>query len=175
MTGTVTALTTASGAFVNDLTASLMTIANLDSVWVTANVPESDIAHIAKGQSVDVTLPAFPGEVFHGSVAFVSDVLEPETRRNKVRIAFANLAGKFKPNMFANASFNIPQKSVVFVPNSALLMDNDSTIVLVEVAPWTFVKRQVVPGYGEDDGARIDRGLNPGDRIIIRGGVLLND
>ena len=49
MTGTVTALTTASGAFANDLTAPLMTISNLDSVWVTANVPEIDIAFVAKG------------------------------------------------------------------------------------------------------------------------------
>ena len=175
MAGSVTALTTASGAFANDPTASLMTIANLDSVWVTANVPESDIAHIAKGQSVDVSFPAYPGQVFHSTVAFVSDVLEPDTRRNKVRITFANPAGKFKPNMFANASFAVPQKSAVFVPNSALLMDNDSTIVLVEVAPWTFVKRPVIPGYGEGDGARIDQGLNPGDRIVVKDGVLLND
>ena len=175
MAGSVTALSTASGAFVNDMTASLMTIANLDSVWVTANVPEGDIANIAKGQSVDVSLAAYPGEIFHGTVAFVSDVLDTDTRRNKVRITFANPAGKFKPNMFANASFNVPQKSSVFVPNSALLMNNDNTIVLVEVAPWTFVKRQVVPGYGEGDGARIDQGLNPGDRIIVKGGVLLND
>ena len=175
MTGSVTALMTASGAFANDPNASLMTIANLDSVWVTANVPEGDIAHIAKGQSVDVSFPAYPGEVFHGAVAFVSDVLEPDTRRTKVRIGFANPAGRFKPNMFANAIFNVPQKSAVVVPNSALLMDNDSTVVLVEVAPWTFVRRTVVPGYGEGDGARIDQGLNPGDRIVIKGGVLLND
>jgi cobalt-zinc-cadmium efflux system membrane fusion protein len=168
MAGSVTALTTASGAFANDPTASLMTLANLDSVWVTANVPEGDIAHIAKGQSVDVSFPAYPGQVFHGAVAFVSEVLEPDTRRNKVRITFANPAGKFKPNMFANVSFAVPQKS-------ALLMDNDSTVVLVEVAPWTFVKRPVIPGYEESDGARIDQGLHPGDRIVVKGGVLLND
>jgi membrane fusion protein, heavy metal efflux system len=175
MNGSVIALTTAPGAFANDPTASLMTIANLDSVWVTANAPESDIAHIAKGQSVAVSFPAYPGEVFHGPVAFVSDMLDPDTRRNKVRIAFANPAGKFKPNMFANASFRVPQKSAMFVPNSALLMDNDSTIVLVEIAPWTFVKRPVIPGYGEGDGARIEQGLNPGDRIVVKGGVMLND
>jgi cobalt-zinc-cadmium efflux system membrane fusion protein len=175
MTGSVTALTTALGAFVNDLTASLMVIANLDSVWVTANVPEIDIAHITKGQSVDVSFAAYPGQVFHGTVAFVSAVVEPDTRRNKVRIAFSNPGGKFKPNMFANASFNIPQKSAVFVPDSALLMDNDSTTVFIEVAPWTFVRRSVLSGYGESDGTRIDQGLNTGDRIIVKGGVLLND
>jgi len=173
--GSVTALTTAPGAFVNDLTASLMTIANLDSVWVTANVPEIDLSHIARGQSVDVSFSAYPDQVFHGTVAFISDVVESDTHRNKVRIVFSNSGGKFKPNMFANVSFNIPQKSEVFVPNSALLMHNDNTVVFVEVAPWTFVKRPVLPGYGEGDGARIDQGLNPGDRIIVKGGVLLND
>ena len=175
MTGSVTALTIAPGAFVNDLNASLMMIANLDSIWVTANVPEIDIAHIAKGESVDVSFTAYPGQIFHGTVAFVSAVVEPDTRRNKVRIAFCNPGGKFKPNMFANASFYVPQKAAVFVPNSALLMNNDSTTTFVEVAPWTFIKRPVIPGYGEGDGTRIDQGLNPGDRIIVKGGVLLND
>jgi membrane fusion protein, heavy metal efflux system len=174
-TGNITALTTAPGAFVNDLTASLMTIANLNSIWVTANVPEIDIGHIVKGQSVDVSFAAYPDQVFHGTVAFVSDVVEPDTHRIKVRIVFSNPGGKFKPNMFANVSFNIPQKSSVFVPNSALLMDNDSTIVFVEVAPWTFIKRTVLPGYGQGDGTCIVQGLKPGERIIVKGGVLLND
>jgi len=175
MSGSVIALNTAPGAYANDTTASLMAIANLDSVWITANVPEMDIAYIAKGQSVDVSFSAYPGQVFHGKVAFVSEVVEPDTHRNKVRIAFTNPDGKFKPNMFATAIFNIPQESSVFVPNSALLMENDSTIVFVEAEPWTFVKRRVLPGFGEGDGARIDDGLRPGDRIVVKGGVLLND
>ena len=174
-TGSIITLTTAPGAFANDLTASLMTIANLDSVWVTANVPESDIAHIAKGQSVEISFSAYPSQVFHGKVTFVSQVVEADTRRCKVRIAFPNPDGKFKPNMFATASFNVPQKSAVFVPNSALLMNNDRTTVFVEVSPWTFVRRTVLPGYGEGDDSRIDQGLNPGDRIIVKGGVLIND
>ncbi|GAB3628871.1 Cobalt-zinc-cadmium resistance protein CzcB [Pandoraea terrae] len=174
-TGSVTALSTAQGAYVNDLTASLMTVANLDAVWVTANVPESNLAQIAKDQPVDVTFQAFHGQTFHGTVSFVSDVLDPDTRRAKVRISFANADGKLKPNMFATATFSVPQQRSVFVPNSALLMNNDSTVVWVETAPWIFVKRAVQPGFGEDDGARITAGLAAGDRIVVKGGVLLND
>jgi cobalt-zinc-cadmium efflux system membrane fusion protein len=175
VTGSVTALNCAPGAFVNDTTAPLMTIANLDSVWVTANVPESNVASVAKGQSVDVALPAYPGKTLHGRVAFVSDVLDPDARRCKVRIAFPNPKGALKPNMFANASFKVPQEAAVFVPNSALIMNNDSTVVFVEVEPWVFEKRTVVPGYGEGGGTRIEKGLGPGDRIVVKGGVLLND
>ena len=174
-TGSVTAIMCASGAFANDPTAPLMTIANLDAVWVTANVPESDLAHVRKGQSVDVTFPAFPGKTFHAAVAFVSDVMEPDSRRCKVRMSFPNPGSLLKPNMFADASFSVPQERAVFVPNSALLMNNDSTVVFVEVEPWVFEKRPVVPGYGEGDGARIEKGLSPGDRIIVKGGVLIND
>lgn len=173
--GTITALSTSQGAFANDLTASLMTVSNLDSVWVTANVPESNVAMIAKGQPVDVVFQAYPGQTWHGTVSFVSEVLDPDTRRAKVRIAFPNTDARLKPNMFATATFAVPQQRSVFVPNSALIMNNDSTVVWVEVAPWTFVKRTVQPGYGEPDGARVGAGLAAGDRIVVKGGVLLND
>lgn len=175
VTGSVTALMCAPGAFANDTTAALMTVSNLDSVWVTANVPESDVTHVTKGQQVDVAFPAYPGKTLHGKVAFVSEIVDTDSRRCKVRMAFPNPELKLKPNMFANASFSVPQKGGVFVPNSALLMNNDSTVVLVEVTPWTFVKRAVLPGYGEGDGTRIERGLSPGDRIVVKGGVLVND
>jgi len=175
VTGSVVGLMCAPGTYANDTTASLMTIANLDAVWVTASVPESDVAHIAKGEAVDVTLLAYPGQTLRGAVAFVSDLIEADTRRCKVRVVFANADGKLKPNMFASASFRVPQESAIFVPNSALLMNNDSTVVLVEVEPWTFVRRPVVPGYGEAEGTRITQGLVPSDRIVVKGGVLLND
>ncbi len=68
----------------------MMTIANLDTVWITANVPEKDTSFVSKDQPVSVTFPAYPGKVYEGKVLFVSDVLEPDTRRTKVRIAFDN-------------------------------------------------------------------------------------
>ena len=109
--GSVIDLEVAPGDFLNDPTATIMTIANLDTVWVTANVPEKDTSFVFAGQSVDVAFPAYPGETFSGKVLFVSDVLEPDTRRTKVRIAFDNPSMKFKPNMFANASFAAPMVS----------------------------------------------------------------
>ena len=90
MAGSVIDLAVAPGAYWNDATAALMTVADLSTVWVTASVPEKDTALVAKGQPVDVAFAAYPGEVFKGEVLFVSDVLDPDTRRTKVRIAFAN-------------------------------------------------------------------------------------
>ena len=175
ISGYVTTLSISPGTYVNDATTAMMTVADLDQVWITANVPESDIGLIAKGQHVEATLSSFPDEVFHGSVSFVSPVLQADTRRDLVRVAFANTDGRLKPNMFAKASIDIPQPAQVFVPDSALLMNNDSITVFVEVKPWTFERRTVELSYDETAGARVIKGLHEGDRVVVKGGVLLND
>ena len=173
--GTVTVLNVGIGAYLNDATAPLMTVSGLDRVWITAQVPEQLLGGIAPGQAVAVTLAAYPGQTLHGKVARVSPVLEPDTRRVKVRISFDNADGRLKPNMFATAVFAAPQAATVTVPTSALLMNNDSTTVLVEVAPWTFTRRTVELGSEDNETVRIVGGLKRGERIVTRGGVLLND
>ena len=173
--GSVIDLEVAPGDFLNDPTAAIMTIANLDTIWVTANVPEKDTSFVFAGQSVDVVFPAYPGETISGKVLFVSDVLEPDTRRTKVRIAFDNPNMKFKPNMFANASFTAPMVSEIMVPTSALVMNNDSTSVFIEVAPWAFERRNVEISHQEGEDAVIKSGVNAGERVVVRGGVRLND
>ncbi|WP_243048096.1 efflux RND transporter periplasmic adaptor subunit [Dyella sp. RRB7] len=175
VSGYVTALSVAPGTYANDPTAALMTIADLGTVWITAHVPEDEVGHIAKGQAVDATLSAYPDEVFHGRVSFVSPVLQSDTRRDMVRVAFANADGRLKPNMFAKASIAVPQPAQVFVPESALLMNNDNTTVFVEVSPWAFERRTVELSYDETAGVRVVKGLKGGDRVIVKGGVLLND
>lgn len=175
MDGSITALSIAPGTYVNDVTAPMMTIVNLDLVWVTANVAEDDLALVARDEPVDVTLSAYPGSVLHGRVSSVSSVLQPDTRRGMVRITVSNADGRLKPNMFATATFAAAQPAQVFVPESALLMNNDSTTVLVEVSPWTFQRRTVQLGDDEGTGTRVLAGLRQGDRVVVKGGVLLND
>jgi len=175
ISGSITALSVGSGQNANDVTASMMTIANLDKLWVSANVPENQLALVSKDQAVKLALSAFPDQQFSGKVAFISDVLQPDTRRSLVRIAVDNHDGKLKPNMYATASFAVPQSSAVSVPTSALLMNNDDTTVFVEVAPWTFTRRKVETGYEDNGRVRVLNGLKLGERVIGSGGVLLND
>ncbi|MEZ2293457.1 efflux RND transporter periplasmic adaptor subunit [Variovorax sp. RCC_210] len=175
MAGTVTALNAAAGANLNDANAALMTVSNLDAVWVTVNVPESVVGSVAPGQNAVVTLAAYPGRSFSGKVGFVSAVLDADTRRARARIVFANPEGLFKPNMYATAVLGVPQAAQAQVPASALLMNNDSVSVFVEAEPWTFVRRMVELGREDGDSVRIRSGLAAGERVVVRGGVLLND
>ena len=175
VSGTVTTLGAGVGAFLNDATAPLMTVSGLDRVFVTALVPEQALGSLSAGAAVDVTLAAFPGQVLHGKAAHASPILEPDSRRAKLRIPFDNADGRLRPNMFATATFAVADAAGVTVPPSALLMNNDSTTVLVEVAPWTFVRRVVEIGAEDDRAVRVTSGLKRGDRVVTRGGVLLND
>jgi len=102
-------------------------------------------------------------------------VLDADTRRAKVRIAFANPDGALKPGMFANANFIAPGILELFVPTAALLMANEKTTVFVEVAPWTFQRREVELDHQEETIVAIKSGLGDGDRVIVKGGVLLSD
>jgi membrane fusion protein, heavy metal efflux system len=175
VSGSVIALQVAPGAYLNDATAAMMTIANLDTIWITANVPEKDTSFVAKDQPVSVTFPAYPGKRLQGQVLFVSDVLDTDSRRTKVRIAFDNADHALKPGMFANVSFSAPKISRLVVPTSALLMSNDRTSVFAEVEPWTFERRDVATEYEEGSTAVIKSGLDAGQRIIVKGGVVFND
>jgi cobalt-zinc-cadmium efflux system membrane fusion protein len=175
ISGSVIDLQVGLGAYLNDPTAAIMTIANLDTVWVTANVPERDTSLVVKDQSVDVVLTAYPERVLKGQVLFVGDLLEPDTRRTKVRIAFPNAAAQLKPNMFATATFLAPPRRSPVIPASALLLRDETDQVFVEVAPWVFEPRRVETAYQEGTSAIVASGLTGGERIVTKGGVLLND
>jgi membrane fusion protein, heavy metal efflux system len=123
----------------------------------------------------DVAFAAYPGEIYHGQVLFVSDVVDPDTRRTKVRIAFDNPNARLRPGMFATVSFHAPNQRVPVVPASALVIKDDVSQVFVETAPWTFEVRNVDIAFQQGDEAALANGVSPGERVVIKGGVLLSD
>jgi membrane fusion protein, heavy metal efflux system len=175
VSGSVTTVSIARGNMINDPTQPIMTVADLSTVWVTALVPEKDVAAVAKDQDAEVSLSAYPGRVLHGKVLFVSDVIEPDSRRDKLRIAFPNTDVSLKPNMFATVTLLGGQASRVVVPTSALLMNNDRTSVFVATAPWTFERRTVDAQLEEGPTVALGSGVKDGEEVVTKGGILLND
>ncbi|HVO46916.1 MAG TPA: efflux RND transporter periplasmic adaptor subunit [Steroidobacteraceae bacterium] len=173
--GSITSLGVASGNMINDPTQPLMTVADLSTVWVTALAPEKDLAGIAPEQEAEVVLAARPDQILRGKVLTVGDVLEADSRRDKLRIAFPNPDYALKPNMFATVTLRRPAQSRVVLPASALLMNNDRTSVFVATAPWTFERRNVEAQFEEGTRVAIGSGLQPGEQVVVQGGILLND
>jgi membrane fusion protein, heavy metal efflux system len=173
--GSVTALNVATGNMLNDPTQPVLTLVHVGTVWITALVAEKDVPRVAVGQEAQIRLDAAPGQVLHGTVMSVNDVLEPDSHRNKVRIALPNEAFRIKPNMYASVTLLAGAHTQVVVPTSALLMNNDRTSVFVATAPWTFERRIVEPDLQEGTSVSILKGLKAGEQVVIRGGILLND
>jgi cobalt-zinc-cadmium efflux system membrane fusion protein len=174
-TGVVITLAVGAGQQVTDPTAVLMTVANVDKVFVTANVPESQIGEFPAGAAASVVLAGDASHPLQGRVTEADAVVQPDTRRQKVRIAMANPGGRLLPNMYATVRLNGRVNGGVIVPQSALLMNNDVVSVLVEIRPWVFQRRAVRIGDETEADARVVSGLSPGDRVVVRGGVLLDD
>jgi cobalt-zinc-cadmium efflux system membrane fusion protein len=173
--GRVVDLNAASGAYWNDATAAVMTVADLSSVFVTANADEGDLAGVFVGQEVNVTLNAYPGDPLVGKVRYVGEMLDPDTRRVKVRLVFDNHDGRLKPGMFARATFLGKSHRSMVVPLSAVVQSGFDSRLFVEVQPWRFEARVVQLGSKVGDEVVVAKGLNSGDRVVVRNGVLLND
>jgi cobalt-zinc-cadmium efflux system membrane fusion protein len=152
-----------------------MTVTNVDRVFVTANVAEGDVDKVHVGAPADIVLTAYPGQTLHGTITQANALIEPDTRRRKVRISLDNPGGRLMPNMYASVRIAAPSAGGISVPQSALLMNNDAVSVLVEARPWVFQRRAVRLGDENETSAQVLSGLGPGDRVVVKGGVLLND
>lgn len=174
--GRISELAAAPGGYWNDLNAPLMVLANLSKVWFTASVQEKDIPSIRVGQEVGATLASFPGQTFHSKVAFVGEMLDPETRTVKVRAAFDNASRRLLPAMFANVTFQLSAHKGVVVPTTAILQNPAGSRVYVEVAPWVFEVRVIKEGVHLGEAwTEVVEGLKPGERLVVKEGILLHD
>ncbi|HET7108062.1 MAG TPA: efflux RND transporter periplasmic adaptor subunit [Candidatus Acidoferrum sp.] len=173
VSGKVLDVLTASGEFRNDPTAPLMTVADLSDIWVTANVQEKDIHYVHRGDPAVATFAAYPVESFQGKVLFVADVLDPDTRTAKVRIAYANKDGRLRPAMFANVILRTWDTQELTVPTTALVMSGDRTTVFVQVSANSYEQRPVVAGEQQGDRTIIKNGVQAGDKVLVREGALL--
>jgi membrane fusion protein, heavy metal efflux system len=163
------------GIMLDDPSSSIMTIANLDTIWVTTSLHKKDAGLIAPGRPVEIAFIAYPNEVFIGEARFIGDTIDPYASRFRVRIELPNPRRRLKPNMSALATFSAPKERVAIIPATALIQKNGRDRVFVEVERWIFEARPVEVDFSPDDQTVVVSGLNIGDRIIVVGGALLED
>lgn len=163
------------GVMVDEPSSSIMTIADLDTIWVTTSLRKQDVALIAPGRSVEIALIAYPDEVFIGEARLISDTFDPYASSLKVRIEFPNLSRRLKPNMSALVTLLGPKETVPIIPATALMRRNQRDWVFVEVEQGTLEARPVKVGLSQDNKTVVVSGLNIGERIVVMGGALLEE
>jgi len=173
LAGKVLEIGVAPGEFRNDTAASLMTIADLHSVWVAGQVPESQIRLIQIGEAVRVELSAYPGEVFRARVMRIADTVDPQTRTIKVQAEIPNPAGRLRPEMFGQIFHSHGVEPKPAVPISAVVQTEGRSVVLVEEQPGVFREQAVTLGERKGDLAPVLSGLTAGQRVVVDGVMLL--
>ncbi len=165
-----------------EVTEKLFTVADLSEVWVLANIPEKDIPFVRPNsetsrveQQVDVLLTAYPGEIFHGEVTYIGDVLDMATRTMSLRLEVPNSERKLKPNMFATIRvYSLPEQNVLVLPESAIQRAQDRRYVFVQRDATTFEVRDVKVGESNGIDMRILDGVREGELIVVKGAFILS-
>ncbi len=149
-------------------------VANLSTVWVMANVYESDVQYIKTGQNVEITSGSYPGEIFNAKINFVDPVFDAESRTLQVRIDVSNRDGKLKPDMYVKVKINTFYSQNLAVPKNAVIRTGDKDLVYVEKEKGVYVPKQIKIGNEQDGYYEITSGLNEGDRVVSSGGFLID-
>src|SRR5439155_22753469 len=144
--------------FIGSENAALMTLADLASVWVQADVFERDLHSIAPGQKADVTTAAYPEDHFSAQVARIGTIVDPQTRTAKMRFVVANPGVRLKPGMFTTATLQLPgQRAALTVPAKAVFVENGRSYAYVQSGADTFTRREIETLPGSGDRIRVTR------------------
>jgi membrane fusion protein, heavy metal efflux system len=173
LAGKVLEINVAPGEYRNDTNASLMTVADLRTVWVVSNVPESYIRFIDIGERVEISLIAYPGETFEGRVLRIADTVDPQTRTVKVRAEMDNTHGRLRPEMFGSVHHIESTEPTPVVPAGAVIQGDGQSAVFVEHSPGHFQRREVTVGKRTGDIVPLLSGVKAGDRVVVDGPMLL--
>jgi len=171
--GTVIQKNVLEGAYVAEGT-PLFTIADLSSVWLYADVYESDMGWIRPGQEMRVQVPAYPHETFAGRIAFIDPIVDPRTRTTRVRAEFSNAGGKLKPGMYAQAEIRRPLGDLLAIPESAVIFSGKRNLVVVSLGNGRYQPKEVVVGPLAEGYYPAIRGLSEGEVVVTSANFLID-
>ncbi len=158
---------------------SLVTVGNNASLWVWADLYERDLARIAAAQSkaplaAQISVKAFIGQEFPGTVDFISPAMDESSRTVKLRIAVANGEGHLLAGMFADVDIFLPgDQEVLSLPKGAVLEDDGRSFVFIHHEDDYYVRRPVLVGRSFASWVEIRSGLEGHEAVVAEGAFLL--
>ena len=173
--GTVTRRYLDPGALVTPNSSTLFSLMDLDQMKIIVNVLEKDIPQVTIGKSAVVTVDAFPGKTFPGTVRRLSEAVDPATRTMAIEIDLDNRNHVLKPGMFANVMLIVNERpSAITVPTASLLKDDEGSFVYI-VARDSARQIRVRRGVEQGDRTEIESGLGDSSLVISVGQQFVKD
>jgi Cu(I)/Ag(I) efflux system membrane fusion protein len=153
----------------------VMSLADLSSVWLLAEIYESQADWVKVGQSAEVSLAFLPGRTWAGQVEYIYPSLDPKTRTLKARLRFDNPDEALKPNMYTNVKiYGGPKEDVIVIPVEALIRTGRESRVVIALGAGKFASRTVTAGIESGDWVEILAGIEPGEEVVTSGQFLLD-
>jgi Cu(I)/Ag(I) efflux system membrane fusion protein len=153
---------------------TLYEVADLSTVWVSADIYESEVKAVALNQPASVTLTAYPGETFRGTVAYIYPMLNTEARTVRVRLELPNPGLKLKPGMFGNVRLQTEVVKTLVVPKEAVLETGLRQLVFMDRGQGRYEPASVKLGRRSQDDVEVLEGLKEGDQIVTSANFLLD-
>lgn len=172
--GVVLDVSAAPGEFSKSLESAnpLITVADLDVIWVVGELYEKDAARLSTGKAVTVTLQAYEGQQWAGRIDSVSGALDPTTRTLKVRVSLPNSKRILKPEMFAVIHVRVGTHPSLVVPAAAIIREGGAATAFVNDAGKT-EQRTVTIGQAVNGKVEVLSGLRAGEEVVSDGAELL--
>ncbi len=153
----------------------VFTIGDLSSVWLVANLHESDAPFVRPGQTINVRVLALPGKPLAAKIVYVAPSIDPATRRLAIRAEIGNPDSALKPEMFANfVMYSGDEEEHVAVPQTAIVYEGSLAHVWVEGQDGTISSRAVETGRSNGELIEIRSGLDAGETIITGGALFID-
>jgi membrane fusion protein, copper/silver efflux system len=152
----------------------LYELADLSTVWISADIYESEVASVTANQPVSVAFAAYPRETFQGQVAYIYPSLNTEARTMRVRVELPNPELKLKPGMFGTVVIQTEASKTLVVPKEAVLDTGLRQLVFLDRGEGAYAPYPVKLGRKSQDSVEVLEGLHEGDRIVTSANFLLD-
>jgi len=152
----------------------LYAIADLADVWVLAQIFQNDAGRIKPGDPGEITLDAYPGQVFRGKVDYLLPQLDTATRTLPVRLVFSNADLKLRPGMYVNVSLKLPMGKRLVVPDSAVFHSGTKSLLFTYTGDGNITPREVEIGPHVGDQVVITKGMKAGEQIVTSANFLID-
>jgi len=156
---------------------ALVAIADLSSVWTLVDIYEKDLGQVRRGTAVEISLEAYPGETFRGTIGYISDLLDPQTRTAKARVEIQNPQRKLKLGMFATVRLRAQvtggTATIVAIPSSAIQRIDGEPSVFIKLDAVAFARRKVKLGFTSGDLVEVTEGLKGDEELVTAGSFSL--
>jgi len=174
MSGYIINKNVSSGTPISTDSDPLFTIADLSTVWITANVYASHLAFVREDMEANITTLSYPNEVFTGKINTLSQVFDPEDKALKARIVLPNMNLKLKPEMSVVIRLkDNTQNTAVTIQSEAVIFDNNTYYVIVSKGNNSFEIREIIPYDRNSRITYISSGLEEDEEVVIKNHLLI--